>query len=109
VTADSDSDRTDEVAYVQMPGAKLRGAPTDPVVTAPSGERYGLSSEVAVLVFQLCRSPNTAHMLARRVVEIYEVSQERAEADVTAFLEALVDVGALDRVPAEPVNDQQPG
>ena len=83
-----------------MPGATLRGAPTDPVVTAPSGERFGLSSEVAVLVFQLCRSPSTARTLARRVVELYEVSPERAEADVRAFLEALADVGALGRVPA---------
>jgi hypothetical protein len=70
------------------------------VVTAPSGERFGLSSEVAVLVFQLCRSPSTARTLARRVVELYEVSPERAERDVRAFLEALADVGALGRVPA---------
>jgi len=99
MTADPESPRIDDVAYVQLPGAVLRGAPTDPVVTAPSGERYGLSSEVAVMVFQLCRTPATARELARRVVELYEVSQERAEQDVAAFLEALADVGALGRVP----------
>ena len=99
MTGDSASPRIDHVAYVQLPGAVLRGAPTDPVVTVPSGERFGLSSEVAVMVFQLCRTPTTARELARRVVELYEVSQERAEQDVAAFLEALADVGALGRVP----------
>jgi hypothetical protein len=99
VRREDDSPTPDAVAYAQVPGATLRGAPTDPVVTTPSGERYGLSSEVAVLVFQLCRRPATARTLAHRVVELYEVTPERAERDVTEFLEALAQVGALERVP----------
>jgi hypothetical protein len=97
VAPESEPRTAPEPAFVQSPGVTLSGVPNAPVLTLPGGDRYGLSSEVAVLVFELCRRPMTPSALTERVVGLYEVGRERAEADIRAFLEALTGIGALQR------------
>jgi len=101
VAPDSEPRSTPEPAFVQRQGVTLSGVPNAPVLTLPGGDRYGLSSEVAVLVFELCRRPMTPSALTERVVALYEVGRERAEADIRAFLEALTGIGALEQSTAD--------
>lgn len=96
------------VAYQLVEGVSLEGGPGHPTVRLPDGDRVGLSSEVAVLIVDMCQRPQTVEALAQRVVSLYEVEPTRARQDIRAFLESLTEARALRRVPAPDDVPHQP-
>ena len=54
-------------------------------------------NQTGALIWNLLETPSTVADLARNLTDQYETTDERARADVDAFLRAMQDIGAVER------------